>query len=126
MQVHHVILALGSNTDSGTSFSRAIPLIEDVVNITGRTRILTTEPEGIVSPQFVNAMIKGTTPLSLKELQEYTKRVELQCGRRPGDKEKGIIKMDIDILEFDGERYHDEDWSKKHIRQLLAELPDND
>ena len=37
------------------------------------------------------------------------------------DRKNNLIEMDIDILEYDGERYHEKDWGRQYIIDMVEE-----
>jgi 2-amino-4-hydroxy-6-hydroxymethyldihydropteridine diphosphokinase len=40
-------------------------------------------------------------------------------GRTAQQREKGIVTIDLDLMEHDGVRYHLEDWQRPYIKMLL-------
>ena len=86
------------------------------------TQQLWTDPVNSPSPnQYLNQLAKGTTVLEEEELCRYLKDIERHCGRLAHDKSSGIVALDLDILEYDGERRHLRDWDRDYIRLLMAE-----
>ena len=45
-------------------------------------------------------------------------------GSLPEDRRKGIVKIDIDLLQFDDIRRKKEDWNRDYIQLLINELRD--
>ena len=70
---------------------------------------------------FLNMLCFASTSLSRSEVTGVLKRIELMCGRKPGDKEQGIIKMDADLLLYGTERLHLSDWDRSYIQKLLSQ-----
>lgn len=102
--------------------SQALSLLGDVLTIRCRSRMLWTEPIGIVSDKFLNCLVSGITQLSFTELRSKLKDIEQLCGRLPQDKADGIIRMDIDILQFDEQRFKENDWSRDYVTLLINEI----
>ena len=53
-------------------------------------------------------------------LGEVLKETERRLGRTHN--EDGIVVLDLDLLEYDGLRYHEDDWNRDYIQQLMKEL----
>jgi len=34
----------------------------------------------------------------------------------------GVVRMDVDLLLYNGERYHEEDWNRSYIQTLMKEI----
>jgi 2-amino-4-hydroxy-6-hydroxymethyldihydropteridine diphosphokinase len=50
------------------------------------------------------------------------KSVEQEMGRTQEDRLAGIVKIDLDILQFDDTRHHERDWQRPYVIQLIKEL----
>ena len=50
------------------------------------------------------------------------KAIEKRLGRMPEDKKKGIVKIDIDLLTYDGEVLKVNDWKREYVCQGVMEL----
>lgn len=124
------IIALGSNTkDAEAYLDRAIEEISrnEDIKLAQSTRKVWTEPiesKGITSesPQFLNSLIAIETILDYNELNNKMKEVECLLGSSKTDKQQGNVAIDIDILSYDKERHHLEDWNRQYIQALIQEL----
>ena len=112
-----IIIALGTNTAQVANMSAARELVAQLLPGLTFTRDLWTAPVGIESDLFLNCLAWGTTSLSYAEA-----RSESQLGAEPSSKAAGIVVIDLDILLFNGRRYHQKDWNRTYIKQLLSEL----
>ncbi len=133
MDKKDVILALGSNFQQETNTDLAISLIAKSVFINHITQRLWTDPIGMQNAnflprqrtaQFLNCLIKGQTALNKDELTIELKRIESLCDRSKEGSHKGIIPMDIDILQYEGIHFHSEDRERDYIKTLFLELSD--
>lgn len=122
MEQHHVILSLGSNTGRITNLSTAVEELKKVFTSSRVTRILLTEPVGIECPWFANQLMAGNTTMELQDFLEAVKHIEKNCGRNERERKRGIIRIDIDMLQYDNERMHLADWSRPYIQALLKEI----
>lgn len=119
-----VIIALGSNSNAEKEIARAqISLKQLFRNRISFTRALWTDPIGFGGKKFLNVLALASTSLSIIELQTAMKDIERQCGRTPEGKKRYKIGMDIDVLEYGGQKLHLSDWDRDYIKELMAELP---
>lgn len=119
---HNVTLALGSNHGQETNLSAACARLEGVVDIEAKSRRMWTEPIGQSPDRYLNMMLKGTTTLSKDQLRAALKMIERDCGRTDGGGNGGVVEVDIDIMEYDGQRMHRDDWSREYIKELSKEI----
>lgn len=121
-QRHKVVLALGTNKEQKANMDKATRLLEETLTDIRQSRELWTEPIGMVSESFLNKMMSGYTYMSLADLTQATKAIEKRCGRTADSKSRGEVRMDIDIMGFDGERLHGDDWARNYIKTLHDEI----
>lgn len=116
-----VIVALGSNFEPKKNMASAFSLLEREFGPLQRSQTYKNEAidlEG--SPDFLNALVIFDTNLEYDCLAARLRWIETQCGR--DRKKKKEIAMDIDILLYDGMRYHEADWQRPYIKTLLCEV----
>ena len=117
-----LILALGTNHHRHANMQQAQALLsvllDDVVFSSSRL----TTPIGMHSADFLNCLAMGGTLLSLPALQMRLKAIETQCGNTREKRAAHCIEMDIDVLEYGGERLHEADWQRSYVAELLTEL----
>jgi 7,8-dihydro-6-hydroxymethylpterin-pyrophosphokinase len=53
-------------------------------------------------------------------LNEVLKEIEKRLGRTHN--EDGIVTVDLDLLEYDGERFYHRDWERNYVKDLINEL----
>ena len=70
---------------------------------------------------YLNQLAEGTTMLGMDKLNEKLKEVEQSLDRKHDG--SGIVTIDIDLLQYDDERYHLRDWERDYVKNLLPELP---
>lgn len=122
MDRHQVIIALGTNTGHKSNMQRALDALKGIMTNIKYSRDLWTEPVGMESDKFLNKLISGFCTLCMKDLQARIKRIEYECGRSEEEQKAGIIRIDIDILEYDGHIEHAEDWNREYIKQLIKNM----
>ena len=68
---------------------------------------------------YLNQLVYATTSLNVDELQSALKDIELRLGRTAEDRQKGIVRIDLDLLLYNDQRYHLRDWDRPYIKALL-------
>lgn len=121
-QKHNVIIALGTNTEREDNMQRAIIALNKIVKDMRLSRQLLTPPIGMGGNNFLNRLVAGSCSLCPDELKAATKRIEKECGRNEGERQAGIVRMDIDILKYDEHLEHVDDWDREYIKELIKEL----
>ena len=137
--MHKVILCLASNSNQQQNMEAARKLLSDVLTDLRFTTEHWTEPvtsqgdrhvvrssqqatsqSACPHVRYLNQLAKGLTTLEPDELNRQLKDIEQQLGRKH-DK-SGIVTIDIDLLEYDSERYHLRDWERDYVKNRLPEL----
>ena len=91
-KLHEAYICLGSNEPDaaarvGAAASRLSALVE----------------EEAFSGAYANAVMRVSSPLSLRELQQLLKDLEAALGRRSEHKQSGRVVIDLDVVVYDGE-----------------------
>lgn len=120
---HQIILSLGSNYDAEQNLLEARSSLEQILSVDSQTPTIWTDPIGCQSAsQYLNQLIKANTNLSLSQLNILLKDIECRMGRSQADRQQHIVRIDIDILQYDSDRYHLRDWQRPYVMQLLPYL----
>lgn len=123
MVKHQVILSLGANYHAEENLPKARKCLEQILFLPDYTQAIWTEPFGGKRPDpYLNQLVKGETDLDYEQLASHLKDIELTLGRTPEERERGIVRIDIDILEYDGVRHHLRDRERPYVQLLLPEL----
>ena len=121
-QTHYILLALGSNVAAELHIEQAKARLSAVFPQLRFSRSLITPAIGIVSPPFLNCLAEGYCSVPLEEVIVALKDIEAQMGSVSEERKKGIVKIDIDLLQFDNTKRKADDWSRDYIQLLLNEL----
>ncbi len=122
---HHVIISLASNHDQEAALAAAKEQLTQLLTEVHFTSAIWTEPiSNNPSPftinhkptLYLNQLCYGTTALGCGLLGEVLKETERRLGRTHN--EDGIVVLDLDLLEYDGERYHLRDWDRSYVKEL--------
>ena len=121
---HRVIISLAANRFQVKNLSRARRCLEEILSDLHYTAEHWTEPVGNGSRHdaYLNQLASGITGLDEGQLSARLKEVERSFGRNEAKRRLGIVPIDLDILEFDGERRHLKDWERPYVKELLIEL----
>lgn len=121
---HQVIISLAANRFQKTNLSKARRCLEEILSDTQFTDECWTDPVGnaIRRDTYLNQLAKGTTEMDEETLNAWLKQKELQFGRTDVKRRLGIVPIDLDILEYDGERRHLRDWQRPYVQQLITQF----
>lgn len=119
---NNIIIALGSNFDQLRNVENAKRRLESLFSGIQFSRSLWTEPIGIESPRFVNALAAARSSSPKEEIERQLKRLEKESGRCREEKNLGIVRIDLDLILYGTEKLHPEDWSREYILTLLKDF----
>ena len=112
------------NAHGGTAFGCAVRSVHVVSPALCSAAWCQTAPVGFDSPRmFYNQVACFTTPLTASQVRECLKKIERDHGRTADDKARGIVKIDIDLLCYDGEVLKPQDWLRVDVREGVARRP---
>lgn len=123
MKLHEVIISLASNENQESNLEKAREQLTQLMTDVHFTSAIWTDPYYIghsPSNKYLNQLCKGTTAFGEGLLCEVLKETEKRIGRIHN--EDGIVTIDLDLLEYDGQRHHLKDWSRDYVKNLLNEL----
>ena len=121
MKVHEVIISLASNENQETNLAKAREQLTQLMTEVHFTSAIWTEPVNSSRKEpYLNQLCKGTTAFGEGLLCEVLKETEKRIGRIKN--EDGIVVIDLDLLQFDGQKHHLRDWSRDYVKNLLNEL----
>ena len=122
--MHRVVISLAANRFQKRNLSKARRCLEEILFDVRFTSECWTEPIGHTPCRdaYLNQLAIGHTELDEPALTEWLKNTELSFGRTEAKRQSGIVPIDLDILDFDGEKRHLRDWERPYVRQLVDEL----
>lgn len=120
-----IILALGTNKDQELNMFVAEHLLKKMLPNIVFSKSIWTRPIGMTSDKFLNEMAFGFTTHGTSQIERAIKHIERQCGSFKAERSKGIVRMDIDIMQIGETKYHGSDWKRNYIKELLKEDPYN-
>lgn len=120
--VYEIVISLGSNDRQETNMIIAKQLLEQLFGDIQFTKSVWTNPIGIESDRFLNCLAIAHTKHREPQIKSALKRIEIRCGDTRAFRSINIVRMDIDILLFDGQRLHADDWQRPYIKNLMREI----
>lgn len=122
--MNHCLLSLGSNDAPEASLEQARKLLEQRFQSLHWGAAKKTEPIGMPlgTPWFINQVGSLYTSLSSNDVRSVLKETEKLIGQTPEAKEKGCIRIDIDLLCFNGKVLKEKEYNYPCIRTLINEL----
>ena len=120
-KLHQIIISLASNKDQEAHMAAAREQLVQLLTEAHFTSAIWTEPiNSIRKEPYLNQLCQGTTALGEGLLCEVLKETEKRLGRTHN--EDGIVTIDLDLLQYDGQRHHLRDWDRNYVKDLLNEL----
>lgn len=122
--MNHCLLSLGSNDAPEASLEQARMLLTHRFPSLRWGAAKQTEPIGMPpgTPWFVNQVGALYTSLSSIEVRLILKEMEKLIGQTPEGKAKGLIRIDIDLLCYNGTVLKEKEYNYPCIRSLINEL----
>ena len=121
MMEHEIIISLASNENHKANMAKAREVLKTTIPNLTFTRELWTEPIHTTrNNMYLNQLCKGTTELGAGLLGEVLKEHERRIGRTHN--EDGIVVIDLDLLQYDDQRFHLLDWDRNYVKDLIKEL----
>ena len=122
---NYIIISIGSNYNQKENISFAKKKLAGMLGEqTSFTRDMWTEPVGIQSEKLINCICISTTRHTLLQLTKAFKQLEKKCERSKKNDLISKIPLDIDILLYGNQRYHEKDWERQYIQELLNDFFD--
>ncbi len=120
--MHSVVISLASNRFQKQNLLKARECLGQVLFSLIFSDELWTKPIGSKrTDMYLNQLAIGTTTLPLDQLNSKLKAIETDFGRNESKRVLNIVPIDLDVMSFDGVRYHLRDWDRPYM-QLFNEF----
>lgn len=117
------IISLASNHDAEKNLPEARLCLEQILLDAKFSDAIWTEPIGSKrNDKYLNQLVKAFTTLSADELNTRLKAIEQHMGRSDADRRQGIVRVDLDLLQYEDQRFHLRDWERPYVKDLLPQL----
>lgn len=124
------IICIGSNHNPSSNITKAVETLSTLFPgiLWGETVVTPAEGVSVPVPDYHNRAAVFTTCMGISELKRRFKEIEKACGRGSDSKSTGIVPLDIDLLQYDGEILKPRDMQMGYVRKALKDiiLPNND
>jgi len=111
---HEVIIALGSDSCQAAHIQWASQRLSLLLDRLTLSRTLWTPDIKGSGRWYMNRLATGYTILSVDKIQQELKAAERETGRT-----KQRVTIDLDLMQYDAERFHLRDWDRPYIQLLL-------
>ena len=118
MTSHRVLIALGSNHRQPVFIQWASQRICVLLDNPQYSDTMWTKDIKGSGRMYMNRLVAGTTLLSVREIEQKLKEIETEAHRTTDQ-----VTIDLDLMQYDSERYHLRDWPRPYISNLLGKLP---
>ncbi|MDH6359071.1 2-amino-4-hydroxy-6-hydroxymethyldihydropteridine diphosphokinase [Parabacteroides sp. PF5-9] len=121
---HKIVLSLGSNEHAVENIEKARQLLSDRFEKIRFSQAIYTDPIDMPenSPQFINQVAIAYTMKNPESIKPIIKQIEQHIGRNANDKEKGVIPIDIDLLQWNDLILKPEDMQRDYVTEGLHSL----
>ena len=121
---HRVILSIGTNFNREHNIVLAKKKLAKILNRIQYTEELITEPIGEMNceEKFINFLARGWTDNGVDQIVSSFKQVETECGNTKCLRSENKIAMDIDLLKYDEQYFHESDWKRNYIVELMKQF----
>ncbi len=110
MENREVIICLGANDgDREKAVVKALEWLGKYLRPMKSSPLYETPDSHGGPKRYVNAVCRGVTSLSLKELEAATKEYEKSNGRDALARSQGIVPIDMDVVVFDNKVIREKD-----------------
>ncbi len=106
-------LTLGSNTNQQYNITEAQKRLKRFCPSIVFSEQCWTRPIGIASDDFLNVEATGTTSLSLQQFKAGLKEIEQSLGDSHDNHSKGVVLIDIDLIDYGNIHLKDIIWKKE-------------
>ncbi len=118
MTSHRVLIALGSNYRQPVFIQWASQRMGVLLDNPQYSDTMWTKDIKGSGRMYMNRLVAGTTLLSVCEIEQKLKEIEVEAHRSSEQ-----VTIDLDLMLYDSERYHLRDWPRPYIVNLIEKLP---
>ena len=119
-----VKISIGANADRAIQMMRARSFLTKEFSGIRFTKMVTMpaydKPDDKL--YYSNMLATFSTELDEQSLITLLKKAELELDDTPELRKRGIVMMDLDLLQYGKEKHHTDDWQRAYVKQLMEEL----
>lgn len=119
-----LIIGMGSNCQAEKQLSECRKALRNIFPDIRFSTPCTTLPIGFKSnpAPFINQLAVVTTTETYEQVRCLLKELERKAGRQKEDKEKEIVRLDLDVLRFNKTDLKAEELQRPYYQAALQEL----
>lgn len=119
-----ILLSLGSNYNKEQNMDQAVDILRRTFNNIIFSKRVETQPYGrlVHSTPFLNQVAIAYTHLDMKDLNFFLKNMEREIGRIKQDEYRGLIAIDIDLIQWNDTILKPEDLQRDYIQTALQTI----
>ncbi|MDR1516768.1 MAG: 2-amino-4-hydroxy-6-hydroxymethyldihydropteridine diphosphokinase [Dysgonamonadaceae bacterium] len=118
--MHDILLSIGSNSYAKRNTEKAKRQIKAVFPNVRFSDSCTSKPYGKkYKGEFLNLLAVFSSDETAQEIGKRAKQIEADMGRKPEDKEKGRVVIDIDLIRYDDKMLKPNDFERNYVQDLL-------
>lgn len=121
---HLIIACVGTNVNHQSNIAKAREILDSSFADCRFSRVMLTLPIGMdkTNVRFANMLVVFNSTLDTEEIVSKLKQIERQCGDTRLARSQGEVVMDIDLLRYDDQRFHQSDWQRHYVKTLMEEM----
>lgn len=117
------LISIGSNIDRDSNMDKCHQLLSATYPDILSSERIETKPFGLKGvPDFLNQLVIVKTNDTVDDILTCLKNIERQLGRFSDDKQKGLIKIDADLLAVNNTIVKEEDFVRPYLKILLDKI----
>lgn len=121
--MNKALLSIGTNEDRDSNISLCHKLLGNIFHEIHYSKTSITTPYGSnYKNDFLNQLAIVYTDKEKDDVLHLLKCMEKEMGRKPADKEMGIVKIDIDLIIWNDEVLKPSEISRSYIAGLLSSI----
>lgn len=121
-------ILLASNTNATQNLADALERLKKLfpteIRFSEMLESFAVNKTGVIDKKctYLNALCQAHTELPLKSVQSLLKYMETEMGRKRGLEAKGMVAIDLDLVEWNGEILRPWDVAQPYYRDCLESL----
>ena len=119
-----VKISIGANANRAIQMMRARNLLTKELEGIRFTKMVTMpaydKPDDKL--YYSNMLATFSTELDEQSLIMLLKNAEMELDDTSELRKRGIVMMDLDLLQYGEEKHHTDDWQRTYVKQLMEEL----
>jgi len=123
--MNRYIILLSSNRKANRNLELAKSYISEEFDKVVFSESIESESIDTDFGSYLNAVGILRTEIGIEEIQKYLKRLESTLGRVRGSEAKGIVTIDLDLVEWNGTVMRPKDAEQEYYKVCLANLYKN-